>query len=159
MKNDASQNPEKVLNSRAKRRTRKQRRHILYDRTEYISEYRGVIYNDVIVVMHALVLKAAFEVRRLLGQLGQLENKEMSSFASCKRCKLLRFWNLDKRKKESGGRKDNKDQVRQKMRMARLQLTAFCVYCPNLRKGQNESKNMADVIHKIFPATLSAVVV
>ena len=72
MKNDASQNPEKVLNSRAKRRTRKQRRDILYDRTEYISEYRGVIYNDVIVVMHALVLKAAFEVRRLLGQ---LENK------------------------------------------------------------------------------------
>ena len=115
MKNDASQNPEKVLNSRAKRRTRKQRRHILYDRTEYISEYRGVIYNDVIVVMHALVLKAAFEVRRLLGQ---LENKEMSSFASCKRCKLLRFWNLDKRKKDS--RKDNKDQVRQKMRIVEV---------------------------------------
>ena len=153
MKNDASQNPEKVLNSRAKRRTRKQRRHILYDRTEYISEYRGVIYNDVIVVMHALVLKAAFEVRRFLGQ---LENKEIQQR---ERCKLLRFWNLDKRKKESGGRKDNKDQVRQKMRMARLQLTAFCVYCPNLRKGQNESKNMADVIHKIFPATLSTVVV
>ena len=64
----------------------------------HISEYRGVIYN-VDVVMHALVLKQLLKSHK----------------TSCKRCKLLRFWNLDKRKKES--RKDNKDQVRQKMRI------------------------------------------
>ena len=84
----------------------------------HISEYRGVIYN-VDVVMHALVLKPLFSSHK----------------TSCKRCKLLRFWNLDKRKKES--RKDNKDQVRQKMRIVgrpgprsreeRLLLTAFLV--------------------------------
>ena len=68
----------------------------------HISEYRGVIYN-VDVVMHALVLKQPLF---------------LSHKNSGKRCKLLRFWNLDKRKKES--RKDNKDQVRQKMRIVEV---------------------------------------
>ena len=48
----------------------------------HISEYRGVIYN-VDVVMHALVLKPLFFGHKTSGKL----------------CKLLRFWNLDKREK------------------------------------------------------------